>query len=215
MKKREMLTTLLAGLIAINTLGGCASEKTLADNSKSDVIEEEINDEQEVQEDIIELSTEEVYSKDLAINYVNLLEYKAKVTSIDLSNNPIYRRAVIIVNESSQSDKSVKEIYDWLKSTNSLNEDFNDIEGNYSLDDYVFIDEMAYKVEIEEKYQAIKEELIDGTGKKLTIYCAPYGGIVSGTIISKTTLLNEEETMTFLEEYGYINKDVVGLKNTL
>ena len=144
MKKREMLTTLLAGLIAINTLGGCASEKTLADNSKSDVIEEEINDEQEVQEDIIELSTEEVYSKDLAINYVNLLEYKAKVTSIDLSNNPIYRRAVIIVNESSQSDKSVKEIYDWLKSTNSLNEDFNDIEGNYCLDDYVFIDVMAY-----------------------------------------------------------------------
>ena len=102
-----------------------------------------------MQEDIIELSTEEVYSEDLAINYVNLLEYKAKVTSIDLSNNPIYRRAVIIVNESSQSDKSVKEIYDWLKSTNSLNEDFNDIEGNYSLNDYVFIDDMAYKVEIE------------------------------------------------------------------
>ncbi len=168
-----------------------------------------------MQEDIIELSTEEVYSEDLAINYVNLLEYKAKVTSIDLSNNPIYRRAVIIVNESSQSDKSVKEIYDWLKSTNSLNEDFNDIEGNYSLNDYVFIDDMAYKVEIEEKYQAIKEELIDGTGKKLTIYCAPYGGIVSGTIISKTTLLNEEDTISFLEEYGYINKDVVGLKNTL
>lgn len=51
--------------------------------------------------------------------------------------------------------------------------------------------------------------------KKLTIYCAPYGGILSGTIVSKTTLLNEEETMTFLEEYGYINKDIVGLKNTL
>ena len=215
MEKSKMLTTMLAGLIAINTLGGCASEKTLADNSKSDVIKEEINDEQEVQEDIIELSTEEVYSEDLAINDIKLLEHKAKVTSIDLSNNPIYKRAVIIVNESSQSDKSVKEVYDWLKSTNSLNEDFNDIEGNYSLDDYIFVNDMAYKVEIEEKYQAIKEELIDGKGKKLTIYCASYGGILSGTIVSKTTLLNEEDTISFLEEYGYINKDVVGLKNTL
>lgn len=199
MKKREALRTLLAGLIAINTLGGCASEKHLKDISKSD-INEEVNNEQEMKVDVIELSNEECVSEEFVKNNVDLIEHFARVTSVDLSNDPVYIRANIILNEGLNSNKSVKEVYTSLNDINN---------NNHKLDNYVIVNDIAYKVDIVESYQAIISEK-----EGQTIYSAPYGGIISGTTATKTTTLNEEVALIFLLENNYINNDNAKLKNT-
>lgn len=180
MKKREFLTTALASLIAINILGGCGSNNTAIDSSKSDVIEETI-DEQEPQVDIIELPLDEndekfrnslLSMKEKDNNIITLIKCNAKVTTI-------------------------KPSYDTESNTYYLPS--SDINGTY-----ILVGSLGYKVDIEYTYQypATKEELEDGT----IVYYAPFGGTLEGTqvIIRKTIPLNGEDIRSFLEEYGYI-----------
>lgn len=217
MKKKKLLTTVLASLIAINTLGGCANKSAETECTKSEIAEETKGD-LEPQVDIIELPLDDTLLDEDIINVpgCKILERNAKVTSIDMSDNPFYTIAFQIVTERSYptgvDDTDVKDVYDFLKFVNA-DEVYSMLE--YELDDYIFVGDVAYKVEIEDNYTypAVKSEK-DGK----TIYSAPYGGILQGgtTVLnSRTILLNEEWTLLFLEEYGYVENDNLKLKNTL
>lgn len=216
MKKRKILATALAGAIAINTLGGCSDKNTLTNSSKNDVIETTVDelisqlnitksvvDEQnsqaekldkliaqlDIKENLVDTQTPQIEFIELPIDE-NLEEY-SYINGCQI----IERNAKVITIEASYNEEN-----------NTYYLPPSDISGAF-----ILVGDLCYKVEIEETYQypAIKEE-VDGN----IIYRASYGGTLLGTqaTFKRTIPLDAANVRSFLEEYNYINNNILELK---